>query len=185
MNIRSNAFSFPLQNVASHSFLHDVHAYSLWIRDIPPSRSDVYSATAILIRHGAGAKGRSEFMIVMIDYFGRAAWTIRGFLTWKLLISLLFIVLSSLFIILTTNTNNQNTSISTSGSVEQKELLFSYFLLCAVQSKIPQIVNFLAIDENVKKKKIHISDTYIVSHSVKQIVLLSWLKFWIMSIVSE
>jgi len=48
------------------------------MRDIPPSHSDVFNTTAILIRRGAGAKVRAELMIVMIDYFGRAAWTKRG-----------------------------------------------------------------------------------------------------------
>jgi hypothetical protein len=48
------------------------------MRDIPPSRSDIFITTAILIRHGAGAKGRAELMIVMIDYFCRVAWIIRG-----------------------------------------------------------------------------------------------------------
>jgi len=48
------------------------------MRDIPPSHSDVFSTTAILIRHRAGDKGRAELMIAMIDYCGRAAWKIRG-----------------------------------------------------------------------------------------------------------
>jgi hypothetical protein len=48
------------------------------MRDIPLSRSDVFITTAILIRHGTGAKGRAELTIVTIDYFGRAAWIIRG-----------------------------------------------------------------------------------------------------------
>jgi hypothetical protein len=108
VNIRSNAFSFPLQNLTFHLFPHDVGYMqnSLWTRDIPPSLSDVFNTTAILIRHGAGTKGSAELMIVMIDYFGRAAWTIRGIWTWKLLISLLFTVLTSLFIISTTSTSN-------------------------------------------------------------------------------
>lgn len=55
---------------------------------------------------------------------------------------------SALNFFLNTSANNQNRSISP--SVEEKEPLFSYFLLCALQSRMPQIVKFLAVDENVK-----------------------------------
>jgi hypothetical protein len=66
---------------------------------------------------------------------------------------LLFIVLTSLFTILTTRTTNKNTSISPSGSVEYEELLFSYFLLCAVQSRMPKTVKSLAVEENEKERE--------------------------------
>jgi hypothetical protein len=124
---------------------------SLWMRDIPPSRSDVFSTNAILIRHWAGEKGRVELVIVMIDYFGGASWTIRGIWTWKFMISLLFIVLTSSVIILTTSISNRSTIFLVLVLLNIRNYYFCISYFVSLHNGMPQIVKFLPVDDNIKK----------------------------------